>query len=148
MKPALPDLASPLRKCRGVLVDSNVLLDVATNNSVWAEWSAKALAECANHFQLIVNPIVYAEVSISYSSIESLNAALPARLYLREPLPWEAAFMAGRCFLSYRRRGGSRPTPLPDFYIGAHAAIENLAILTRDVTRYRTCFPTVELLAP
>jgi predicted nucleic acid-binding protein len=131
-----------------VLVDSNVLLDVATNDRYWADWSGRALSEVAEHTTLIINPIVYAEVSIGYTKIEDLDAALPAALYQREPLPWEAGFLAGKSFLLYRRRGGSRTSPLPDFYIGAHAAIGRLALLTRDAARYRGYFPTVEILAP
>ena len=148
MKQTAPNLASRLRNCRGVLVDSNVLLDVATNDPTWGDWSGRALAECADQTTLIINPIIYAEVSIGFTSIEALNAALPAASYAREPLPWEAGFLAGKCFLDYRRRGGVRNTPLPDFYIGAHAAIEQLALLTRDVARYRTYFPKVEILGP
>jgi predicted nucleic acid-binding protein len=145
---ALAGLPARLRKCRGVLVDSNILLDIATNDLKWYAWSSSALAECAEHSPLIINPIVYAEVSIGYATIEALNAALPSSIYQRAPLPWESGFLAGKCFLAYRRRGGTRSTPLPDFYIGAHAAIENLALLTRDMERYQTYFPRIELLAP
>ena len=148
MTSALAGLRERLRTCRGVLVDSNVLLDVATGDPAWGDWSARALAEAAEHAILIINPIVYAEVSIGYSTIEALEAALPAGLYQREALPWEAGFLAGKSFLLYRRRGGVRTSPLPDFYVGAHAAIGRLALLTRDATRYRTYFPTVELLEP
>jgi predicted nucleic acid-binding protein len=129
-------------------VDSNVLLDVATNDPNWGEWSARALAEVAEHATLVINPIVYAEVSTAYSTIEALDAALPAALYRREALPWEAGFLAGKCFVRYRRRGGPRHFPLPDFYIGAHAAIGRLALLTRDAARYRSYFPGVEIIAP
>jgi len=137
-----------LKACRGVLVDSNVLLDIATNDPNWSDWSGKALAEATEHAALIINPIIYAEVSIGYSTIEALEAALPAALYRREPLPWEAGFLAGKCFLLYRRRGGARTSPLPDFYIGAHAAIGQLALLTRDTARYRSYFPKTVILAP
>jgi predicted nucleic acid-binding protein len=137
-----------LANCRGVLVDSNVLLDVATNDPAWGEWSARALAEVVEHSALIINPVIYAEVSVGFTTIEALDAALPEALYQREALPWEAGFLAGKCFLLYRRRGGARSSPLPDFYIGAHAAIERLALLTRDTARYRTYFPKVEILAP
>ena len=148
MTPLLAGLRARLSACRGVLVDSNVLLDIATNDATWAEWSATALAEVAEQSTLVINPIVYAEVSIGYGTIEALEVALPSTLYHREALPWEAGFLAGKCFLRYRRLGGSRNVPLPDFYIGAHAAIGRLGLLTRDAARYRTYFPQVPLLAP
>lgn len=146
MTTVLHNLATRLRNRRGVLADSNVLLDIATNDAKWADWSARALAECADCRTLIINPIVYGEVSIGFSTIEALDAALPFASYERNALPWEAGFLAGKSYLSYRRRGGQRPTPLPDFYIGGHAAIERLALLTRDVARYRTYFPQLEIL--
>jgi predicted nucleic acid-binding protein len=129
-------------------VDTNVLLDVATNDPKWSQWSGRALAECSEHTALIVNPIIYAEMSVGYTTLEALEAALPVTRYQLEPLPWEAGFLAGKCFLQYRRRGGPRHSPLPDFYIGAHAAVGHLALLTRDVARYRSNFPQVEILAP
>jgi predicted nucleic acid-binding protein len=132
----------------GARGQSNVLLDVSTNDPIWGDWSARALAEVAEHATLIINPVIYAEVSIGYTTIEALDAALPATLYQREPLPWEAGFLAGKSFLLYRRRGGLRTSPLPDFYIGAHAAIGRLALLTRDAAHYRSYFPKVEILAP
>jgi len=146
--PSRSNLPARLSRCRGVLVDSNVLLDVATNDPHWGDWSGRALAEVAEHTTLIINPIIYAEVSIGYTTIEALDEVLPANLYQRETLPWEAGFLAGKSFLQYRRRGGSRTSPLPDFYIGAHAAIGRLALLTRDAARYRSYFPKVEILAP
>jgi predicted nucleic acid-binding protein len=103
---------------------------------------------CAEHAALFINPIVYAEVSAGYGTIEALDASLPASIFQRRALPWEAGFLAGKCFLDYRRRGGQRSTPLPDFYIGAHAAVERLALLTRDANRYRTYFPSTEILSP
>jgi predicted nucleic acid-binding protein len=145
---ALHKLADRLSGCRGVLVDSSILLDLASKDPRWSGWSGRALAECADHAQLVINPIIYAEVSIGYTAIEDLEQALPGALYRREPLPWEAGFLAGKCYLSYRQRGGQRNAPLPDFYIGAHAAVAGLAILTRDPTRYRSYFPQVEVLAP
>ena len=96
----------------------------------------------------MINPIIYAEVSVGFTTIEALDASFPALVYDRQPLPWRAGFLAGKCFAAYRRRGGTRTVPLPDFYIGAHAAIARLALLTRDVSRYRSYFPTVEILAP
>ena len=132
----------------GVLVDSNVLLDVMTEDPAWFEWSSAALAQVAETELLIINPLVYAEVSVRFERIEDLDAALPSTLFRRDALPWEAGFLAGKCFRRYRHRGGVRRSPLPDFYVGAHAAIRGHALLTRDGTRYRTYFPTLELIAP
>ena len=131
-----------------VLVDSNVLLDVATNDPAWGEWSADALARTADEAILVINPLVYAEVSIGFDAIEDLEAALPTDLYRREDLPYEAGFLAGKCFLRYRRAGGLKRSPVPDFYIGAHAAIAGYRLLTRDASRYQTYFPTLTLIAP
>ena len=131
-----------------VLVDSSVLLDVATEDPRWAIWSSERLAEHADQAVLVINPIVYAEVSIGFPRIEDVEEALPASLYRREPLPYEAAFLAGKSFLAYRKRGGRRSSPLPDFYIGAHAAVSGYRLLTRDPTRFRTSFPRLPLIAP
>ncbi len=131
-----------------VLVDSNVLLDIFTEDPRWLEWSSGALARCAEEAVLTVNPIIYAEVSIRFANIEELDDALPKESFHRLPLPWEAAFLAGKCFLAYRKRGGARRAPLPDFYIGAHAAVEGMTLLTRDARRYRTYFPKLRLIAP
>ena len=130
------------------LVDSNVLLDIATEDPKWCEWSAEALASAADEGPLAINAIIYAEVSIGFGSIEELDDALSPEVFAREPLPYEAAFLAGKAFVAYRRRGGARSMPRPDFYIGAHAAINSYRLLTRDAQRYRTYFPTVGLLAP
>ena len=131
-----------------ILVDSNVLLDVATRDPRWSDWSAQALADAADAAILVINPLIYAEVSIGFARIEELEDALPTSVFRRDSLPYEAAFLAGKSFLDYRRRGGRRTSPLPDFYIGAHAAISRFRLLTRDAGRYRTYFPTVELIAP
>ena len=131
-----------------VLVDSNVLLDLLTQDLRWFSWSAAALEKAADVFRLVINPIVYAEVSIDFPRIEDLEAALPTAMFERESIPYEAAFLAGKCFVTYRRRGGSKRSPLPDFFIGAHAAIAGYQLLTRDAARYRTYFPSLELIAP
>jgi predicted nucleic acid-binding protein len=131
-----------------VLVDSNVLLDVLTEDTGWYEWSAEALARAGEGGRLLVNPLVYAEISVGFERIEELEAALPTVFFERAPLPWEAAFLAGRCFVQYRRRGGVRRSPLPDFYVGAHAAVLGIPLLTRDPRRYRTYFPKLRLIAP
>ncbi|HSN14029.1 MAG TPA: type II toxin-antitoxin system VapC family toxin [Anaeromyxobacteraceae bacterium] len=130
------------------LVDSSVLLDVATEDPRWFAWSSAALERAADRGVLVVNPIIWAEVSVGFARIEELEAALPAALFRRDPLPYEAGFLAGKAFLAYRRRGGLRAAPLPDFYIGAHAAIAGYRLLTRDAARYRTYFPKTEVIAP
>jgi predicted nucleic acid-binding protein len=132
----------------GLLVDSNVLLDVLTEDAEWLDWSSASLAACAENGRLIINPLVYAEVSIRFSAIEDLDDALPAEYFVREALPWDAAFLAGKAFMHYRRRGGARSHPLADFYIGAHAAIAGYTLLTRDARRYRTYYPKLRLIAP
>jgi predicted nucleic acid-binding protein len=131
-----------------VLVDSNVILDVLTRDPRWYGWSAQALERCADASELVIDPIIYAEVSIGFARIEDLDDALPAESFRRSALPWEAAFLAGKCFLRYRREGGRRAAPLPDFYIGAHAAVAGMTLLTRDARRYRTYFPTLRLISP
>lgn len=131
-----------------VLVDSNVLLDVLTEDARWSAWSARALAAAADHSSLVINPVVYAEVSVRFSRIEELEEALPPAHFRREAIPYEAAFLAGKAFLAYRRQGGSRRSPLPDFFVGAHAAVRGYRLLTRDAARYRCYFPPLSLIAP
>ena len=131
-----------------VLIDSNVLLDLITEDQQWLTWSSAMLADTAEHSRLVINPIVYAEISIRYSRIEDLNAALPTTLVDREPVPYEAAFLAGKAFSIYRKRGGKKRSTLPDLFIGAHASIAGYSLLTRDATRYRTYFPKLALITP
>jgi hypothetical protein len=131
-----------------ILVDSNVLLDVMTEDPRWCAWSSEALARCTDSSVLVINPVIYSEVSIRFTTIEDLEDALPQSMFERRDLPWEAAFLAGKCFVKYRRAGGRKTSPLPDFFIGAHAAVEKLDLLTRDPTRYRAYFPTVRLITP
>ncbi len=131
-----------------VLVDTNVLLDVATQDPNWFSWSSRALEQAANESRLVINPIIYAELSTGYPRIEDLEAAIPPSAYAREPLPYEAGFLAGKVFLQYRRRGGTRTSPLPDFYIGAHAAIADFRLLTRDARPFRAYFPRLDLITP
>jgi predicted nucleic acid-binding protein len=133
---------------KGFLIDSNVLLDVMTEDPQWFDWSAESLARCAETSVLVINPVVYAEVSIRFKSIEELEEALPEGMFERRPIPWEAAFLAGKCFAKYRRAGGAKTAPLPDFFIGAHAAVARLDLLTRDSSRYRTYFPNLRIVAP
>lgn len=131
-----------------VLIDSNVLLDVLTEDERWLSWSSNALERCAEQSILVINPVIYAEVSIGFERIEDLEDVLSPDAFERAALPYEAAFLAGKCFLAYRKRGGARRSPLPDFYIGAHAAVAGMSLLTRDPKRYRTYFPGLELIAP
>jgi len=133
---------------KSTLVDSNVLLDIATNDPAWSTWSSHALEAAADESTLVINALIYAEVSIGYQRIEDVEKILPSSVYRRDPLPYEAAFLAGKAFLRYRRRGGRRASPLTDFYIGAHAAVTGFRILTRDPRPYRAYFPTVDLIAP
>ena len=133
---------------RATLVDSNVILDIVTGDPVWAEWSGSALAQSLNQGIVVMNPIVYAEVSIGFDRIEDLDRVLPETMIRREPLPCAAGFLAGKAFMLYRRRGGAKSSPMPDFYIGAHAAVAGYRLLTRDAQRYQTYFPGIELIAP
>jgi predicted nucleic acid-binding protein len=133
---------------RPILVDSNVLLDVATSDPKWFSWSSKSLFEAAQESVLVINPLIYAEVSVGFERIEDIEEAMPADVFRRDALPYEAAFLAGKCFRKYRRRGGKKTSPMPDFYIGAHAAVSDYRLLTRDATRYRTYFPDIDLIAP
>ena len=132
----------------GTLVDSTVILDLLTEDEKWLDWSEQALSEAAEAGPLVINPVIYAEISVRFRSVEDLDEAIPSNDYLRAALPWSAAFLAGKAFVDYRRRGGTRTSTLPDFFIGAHAAAGDLTLLTRDVARYRTYFPTVRLIAP
>ena len=131
-----------------VLVDSNVLLDIFSDDAIWRPWSEAALHQAVVSSEVGINPIIYAETSLRFDDPEVLDRQLDSLLVQRLPLPYEAAFRAGRSFLEYRRSGGARSSPIPDFYIGAHAELEGLGILTRDVRRFRRYFPSVNLLAP
>ena len=139
---------SPADERPVTLVDSSVILDIVTEDPAWAEWSEGALARARDDGMLAINPIVYAEVSTGFDLIEDLDDVVPAEDFRREVLPYEAGFVAGKAYLAYRRRGGQKRSPLPDFYIGAHAAVRGYRLLTRDASRYRTYFPTVTLIAP
>jgi predicted nucleic acid-binding protein len=142
---SLPDI----RDLTGtVLVDSCVLLDVLTEDADWVDWSAEMLARVGDQALLAINPVIYAEISIGFHRIEELEEAMPPDWVTRLDIPWEAAFLAGKCFLRYRRAGGRRAGTLPDFFIGAHAAVQSLPLLTRDVRRYRSYFPTLRVISP
>ena len=131
-----------------VLVDANVLLDILTNDPNWYAWSAAQLDTCAARAELCINPIIYAEVSVGFDRIETLDDALSDDAFTRVDVPWEAGFLAGKAFLHYRRANGARTSPLPDFYIGAHAAIRGYRLLSRDRGRYATYFPKLQIIAP
>lgn len=130
------------------LVDSNVLIDITTKDPLWLSWSRGAFIDAVEEGPVLVDQIVFAEVSIGYPTPEECESALAVQGVECVPIPWPAAFLAGRAFASSRQRRGSKLAPLPDFFIGAHAAVAGLRLLTRDASRYRTYFPTVELIAP
>lgn len=131
-----------------ILVDTNVLLDVVTNDPVWAEWSVEQLEAAALRGPLVINDIVYAELSVRYERIEKLEEFVEQAGLEMMPLPRAALFLAAKVFTAYRKAGGTRNGVLPDFFIGAQAAVEGLELLTRDTARYRSYFPTVKLIAP
>jgi predicted nucleic acid-binding protein len=130
------------------LVDTNVLIDYLNDDSDWFDWSAAALSDAADRGVVAINSVIYAEVAVAYARIEDVDAALPVAFFTRLPLPWTAAFLAGQIFKQYRRRGGKRAGVLPDFFIGAHAAVSSLTLLTRDARRYRQYFPRLRILQP
>lgn len=130
------------------IVDSNVLLDVITEDPTWLDWSQNALGQAADRGPLVINHIIYAEVSVRFTRIEDLDDTLDQRVFRRDAVPWDAAFLAAKAFATYRARGGRRTSTLPDFFIGAHAAISTFSLLTRDGSRYRTYFPSVTVIAP
>lgn len=132
-----------------IIVDSNIILDVLTEDPVWFEWSSEKLSYYSQREGLIINPLIFAEVSIRFKTIEELDEALPDSYFTREDLPWEAAFLAGKCFLNYRKKKGSQKTsPLPDFYIGAHAVITGRSLLTRNSQDFRNYFPNLKVICP
>ena len=130
------------------LVDSNVLFDFLTEDEEWFDWSSAMLQEAGNAGSVVINQIVYAEISVRYGTIEQLDDDLGLEYFVRASLPWEAAFLAGKAFARYKKRTGTKRSPLPDFYIGAHAAVAGMSLLTRDPRRYRTYFPRLRLICP
>lgn len=130
------------------LIDTNVIIDAADPESSWYAWSAAQLQRAANDGEVFINPIIYAELAGYADSEQQMASILSDMLLERADLPWEAAFLAGRAFVSYRRNGGIRSAPMPDFYIGAHAQVSGLVLLTRDARRYRSYFPELRLIAP
>jgi predicted nucleic acid-binding protein len=128
------------------LVDANVLLDIITEDKAWSSWSEAALRRAAEYSTLAINPIIFAEVSMKFTRIEDADAALVD--FAREPLSYEAGFLAGKAFLAYKKRGGAKRSPMPDFYVGAHAVVGRMQLLTRDAARYRTYFSALTIIAP
>lgn len=128
------------------LIDTNVLVDVLDGQSAWTAWARQVIGDVGAQRRLVLNPIIYAELSVGYASIALLDEVLAP--FEREDLPWDGGFHAGKAFLNYRRAGGTRTSPLPDFYIGAHAQVSGYSLITRDVARYSTYFPTVDLITP
>ncbi|MCB1828094.1 MAG: type II toxin-antitoxin system VapC family toxin [Coxiellaceae bacterium] len=132
----------------GILVDSNIIIDILTEDKHWFSWSSETLEHYANTTSLFINKIIYSEVSLAFNRIEDCELALPSSFFTRSTIPWEAAFLAGKVFLQYRQRGGSKTKPLPDFFIGAHASIAKLAVMTRDSKPYKSYFPNLQLITP
>jgi predicted nucleic acid-binding protein len=130
------------------LVDSNIILDLVTDGEIWADWSQGQLEQAASIGPLVVNDVIYAEISARYATVDAVDAMLRGLDIARVPIPRTALFLAGKAYLRYRATGGLRTGVLSDFFIGAHAAVEQLALLTRDSRRYRSYFPSVELIAP
>ena len=133
---------------RGTLVDSCVLIDVLADDPVWAEWSLDQLERCAALGPLLINPLILAEISPRFERASDLEVALAGLPLVKAALPWDAAFLAGQAFKVYRQSPGLKTSPMPDFYIGAHALVGQLQLLTRDAARYRSYFPTLALVAP
>jgi len=131
-----------------LLVDTNVLVDVLQDDPQWAEWSIGQLRAQAQIHELVVNPVIYAEMSLSFSTIEALDAVVEQMALTVQEIPKPALFLAGKAFAQYRRRGGSKAQVPPDFFIGAHAAVRGWPLLTRDASRFRTYFPSLQVLAP
>ena len=131
-----------------LFVDTNVLVDVLQNDPQWAEWSISQLRAQAQFHELAINPVVYAELSLSFSTFEALDQVLETMDLAMHEVPRPALFLAGKAYLQYRRRGGGKAQVLPDFFIGAHAAVKGWALLTRDASRFRTYFPSLQVIAP
>ncbi len=131
-----------------ILVDSNIILDVLTCDPVWQQWSSEKLAEFAETGGLVINDMIYAEISIGFARIEELEEALSGGFFKLAPIPKEALFLAGKAFLQYKSQQGSKTSTLPDFFIGAHAAVQQMPLLTRDSARYKTYFPSVKVICP
>lgn len=131
-----------------LLVDTNILVDVLQDDPQWADWSIGQLRAQASVHQLVINPVIYAEMSLSFSTLEALDSVVKTLLLELREIPRPALFLAAKAYAQYRKRGGSRLSVLPDFFIGAHAAVEGWPLLTRDARRFRTYFPSLEVLAP
>ena len=130
------------------LVDTNVLVDDFNEDEEWLDWSAAMIERACDAGGVAINPIIYAEISVRFETIEELELVLPSEYFVRAAIPWEAAFLAGKAFGAYKRRGGARRSPLRDFFIGAHAAVSGMTLLTRDPRRYRAYFPKLRLVCP
>ena len=131
-----------------IIFDTNVLLDIATADDHWFDWSDKQFRAAATRGPIVINPIIYAELAPAFTSAEELDQWLNPTVFLRLPLPYGAGWIAAQAFIQYRKSGGTKSTPLPDFYIGAHAQVERLTLVTRDAARYRSYFPAISVIAP
>lgn len=130
------------------IADSNVLIDIFERDEHWAEWSYKTLQAALSDCPVYINPLIYAEISVRFTTDQELDDLLSGMFIDKENLPWDAAFGAGKAYLDYKRQGGNRRSPLPDFYIGAHAQVSGRTLITRDAARYKKYFPKIKLIAP
>jgi predicted nucleic acid-binding protein len=137
-----------MNRMSSTLIDSNIWIDWFDEDSEWRAWSDAMVEDAMRRGPIVINPLIFAEVAAGFDSFEEIDALMAEPFVKREPLPWEAAFLAGRAFWLYRQRGGTRTSPLPDFYIGAHAAVAGHSLLTRDARRYRHYFPKLRIIAP
>ena len=133
---------------KGILVDSNIILDLFEDDKKWGEWSEETLNHYSLTHKLYINPIIYSEVSIGFYRIEELEKAIADCGFQMLQIPKEALFLAGKAFMAYKKRRGIKSAPLPDFFIGAHAAVLEIKLMTRDISRYKSYFPTVDLITP
>ncbi len=131
-----------------VMLDSCVYLDIFTRDPNWFDWSRHELARAADAGRIVLNPVIYAEISVRFQRIEELRALLSEDVFEYQQIPQEAAFLAAKCFMEYRKRGGRKSSPLPDFFIGAHAAVAQLPLVTRDKNRFHKYFPKLEIICP
>lgn len=131
-----------------IMVDSNILIDIFSKDPVWFKWSSDTIEQYAEQSRFIINQIIYGEISISFKRIEELEESLPPSYFVRDSIPWEASFLAAKVFYQYKKNGGKKNLILPDFLIGAHAAVRGVPLITRDISNYKTYYPDLKIISP